>query len=45
MRTVTSDLFNAFSKCPFKCYRMSKGEKEAGYSEAEIAVLRKEEVI
>jgi predicted RecB family nuclease len=30
MRTITSDLFNAFSKCPLKCYRISKGEKGFG---------------
>jgi hypothetical protein len=30
MKTITSDLFNAFSKWPLKCYRVSKGEKGFG---------------
>jgi hypothetical protein len=38
MRTITSDLFNAFSKCPLKCYRISKGEKGEGNAFADWLV-------
>ena len=30
MRIITSGLFEAFGKCPTKCYRLSKGESGLG---------------
>jgi hypothetical protein len=30
MRIITSGLFEAFVKCPTKCYRLSKGERGIG---------------
>jgi hypothetical protein len=33
MRIITSGLFEAYRKCPIKCYRLSKGESGKGNSE------------
>jgi integrase/recombinase XerD len=36
MSTITSELFEAFVKCPTKCYRLSKGERGLGNIEQEV---------
>ncbi len=38
MKMITSELFEAFSKCPTKCYLLSKGERGTGNTYADWIV-------